>query len=112
GGDATPATSAARRLRLIDRQIERSQNLSKEKPGAELRIDQHRAFTVPAEARFGGVVAFEDRPSVDITFLGSAEFGEKLAELLEFREHHVVVIVAPGVTRDSSTGTVVFFALP
>jgi hypothetical protein len=51
-GDATRARAAARGLRLVWRKRERRQDLAEKEPGAELRIDQHRALAVPADTRF------------------------------------------------------------
>ena len=78
----------------------------------KLRIDQHRALAMPANARFGRIIAFQHRSGVDVTFLNSAALVKKLIDLIELVLDQFVIIIAPGVTRDSSFRSAFFRALP
>ena len=79
----------------------RRQDLAKEEPGAELRVDEHRALAVPADAGLRRVIALEDRTRIDIALLDAAARREERVELAQLREHDIVVIIAPRVTRDA-----------
>ena len=73
GFDAALARSAAIWHRLIRRQFERRQNFREKKPCPESFVDQHRALAVPADAGLRRVIAFQNRPGIDITFLLPAD---------------------------------------
>ena len=102
GCDATVARSAAIRDRLIRRQFKRGQNFREKKPGPEPFIDKHGAFAVPANASLRGMIPFQHRPGVDITFLLSAKAAKKLVDPVQLCPDYIVIIVAPGVARDPS----------
>src|SRR5215467_14854629 len=99
--DATLARSAAVADRLIHRQFERRQNLREKEPGPEPFVDQHRILTVPANAGLPSMIAFQDWPGIDITFLLSTEATEKIVDLVELGVDYVVVVIAPRVSCDS-----------
>ena len=73
-GDAAFACSASILLRRIEWQLESRQDFAEEKPRAHARIDQHGAFAVPAHARLGSVIAFQNRAGINVTLLLAAEF--------------------------------------
>src|SRR5712691_1765507 len=98
GVDAAGAGSAAGDLWRIGRELERRKNFREEKPGAQLAVEQHRALAVPADPGFGGKVALEHRPGIDVAFLLAAERGEKRVQLAQLLFHHLMVIIAPGIT--------------
>src|SRR5512132_4074768 len=100
GCDATIARSAPIRDRLIRRQFKRSQNFREEKPGPEPLIDKHGAFAVPANASLRGMIPFQHRPGVDITFLLSAKAAKKLVDLVQLCPDYIMIIVSQGVTCD------------
>src|SRR5262249_17935907 len=100
GGDATIACSAVIRNRIIRRQFKRGQNFREKKPSSEPLIDKHGAFAVPANASLRGMISFEHRPGVDITFLLSAKAMKKLVDPVQFYPDYIVIIVSPGVARD------------
>jgi hypothetical protein len=82
GCDAAVACSAAIRDRVIRRQFKRGQNFREKKPGPEPLIDKHGAFAVPANASVRGVIPFQHRTGVDITFLLSSKAVKKLVNLV------------------------------
>src|SRR4029453_3294751 len=100
GCDATVARSAAIWDWLIRRQFKRRQNFREKKPGSELLIDKHGAFAVPANASLRGMIPFQYRPGVDITFLLSAKTAKKLVDPVQFCPDYIMIIVSPGVARD------------
>ena len=102
GCDATVACSAAIRDRLIRRQFKRGQNFREKKPSPEPLIDKHGAFAVPANASLRGMIPFQHRPGVDITFLLSAKAAKKLVDPVQLCPDYIVIVVAPGVARDPS----------
>src|SRR6266498_3250830 len=102
GCDATVACSAAIRDRLIRRQFKRGQNFREKKPRPKPFIDKHRAFAVPANASLRGMISFQHRPGVDVTFLLSTETAKKLVNLAQLVRNYVVIILAPRVPRNSS----------
>ena len=102
GCDATVACSAAIRDRLIRRQFKRGQNFREKKPGPEPLIDKHGAFAVPANASLRGMIPFQHRPGVDITFLLSAKAAKKLVDPVQLCLDYIVIVVAPRVSRDPS----------
>ena len=77
GCDATVACPAAIPDRLIRRQFKRGQNFREKKPSPEPLIDKHGAFAVPANASLRGMIPFQHRPGIDITFLLSAKAAKK-----------------------------------
>ena len=101
GVDAARAGSATGDLRRVGRQLERGENFREKKPGPQLAVEQHRALAVPADPGLGGKVALQHGPGIDIDFLPSAGRGEKLVQLAQFPLDHLVIIVAPGITRDA-----------
>src|SRR6478672_7092173 len=102
GFDATVARSAAIRDRLVWRQLKRGQDFREKKPGPEPFIDKHGAFAVPANASLRGMIPFQYRPGIDITFLLSAKTAKKLVEPNQLCLDDIVIVVAPRVPRDSS----------
>src|SRR4029453_17632044 len=102
GCDATVARSAAIWDWLIRRQFKRRQNFREKKPGSELLIDKHGAFAVPANASLRGMIPFQHRPGVDITFLLSAKTAKKLVDVVQLCPDYIMIIVSPGVARDPS----------
>src|SRR5205814_9843806 len=91
--DAALARSAAIANRLIRRQVKRRQNFGEKEPGPELRIEQHGAFSVPADTCLRCMVAFQNRTSIDVPFLLSAETVEKLIDLLNLACDDIVVVI-------------------
>ena len=65
-------------------------------------IDKHGAFAVPANASLRGMIPFQHRPGVDITFLLSAKAAKKLVDPVQLCPDYIVIVVAPGVPRDPS----------
>src|SRR6266496_4021361 len=55
---------------------------------------------MPADPGLGRVVAFQNWPSIDITFLASADLAKKLVDLIELACDQVVIVIAPGIARD------------
>ena len=102
GCDATVACSAAIRDWFIRRQFKRGQNFREKKPGPEPLIDKHGAFAVPANASLRGMIPFQHRPGVDITFLLSAKAAKKLVDPVQLCPDYIVIVVSPGVARDLS----------
>ena len=102
GCDATLARSATIRDRFIRRQFQCGQNFCEKKPGPKPLIDQHCAFAVPANASLRSMIAFQHRPGIDITFLLSAKTAKELVDLVQLCRDYIVIVVAPGVARDSS----------
>lgn len=52
-------------------EVEGGDDFGEEEPGAELAVDLHGAFAIPAEAGFVGEVAFEDGSCVDVVALAT-----------------------------------------
>src|SRR4026209_412502 len=88
--DATVARSAAIRDRFIRRQFKCGQNFRQKKPGPHPLIDKHGAFAVPANASPRGMISFQHRPGVDVTFLMSPETAKKLVDPVELRLDSIV----------------------
>jgi hypothetical protein len=103
GVDAARARPAAGHLGRIGRQFKRGENFSKEKPGPELAVEQHRAFAMPADPGFGSKVAFQHRTGIDIKFLLPTGCGQKAVERPQFFLQHVMVIVTPGIAGDAAS---------
>ena len=59
---------------------------------------------MPTHTSLCGVIAFQDRPGIHVTFLPSAKFAKELVDFVEFAFDNLVVIVAPRVPRDLSLG--------
>src|SRR5215831_17160060 len=102
GGDATVACPAAIWHRLIRRQFKRGQNFSEKKPSSKPLIDQHGAFAVPANASLRGMIPFQNRSGVDITFLLSAKALKKRIDPVQLCLDYIVIIVSPSVARDAT----------
>ena len=102
GCDATVARSATIRDRFIRRQFKRGQNFCEKKPSPEPLIDKHGAFAVPANASLRGMIPFQHRPGVDITFLLSAKTAKKLVDPIQLCLDYIMIVLAPRVARDPS----------
>src|SRR4249920_2394792 len=89
GCNATVACPTAIRDWFIRRQFQRGQNFREKKPGPESLIDKHGAFAMPANASLRGMIPFQHRPGVDITFLLSAKAAKKLVDLLQLCLDHI-----------------------
>src|SRR5207253_5142767 len=48
------------------------------------------------------MIALQNRACVHVTFLSAAESAKEIVDLVQLRRDHIMVIVAPGVARDSS----------
>src|SRR5215831_3690921 len=55
---------------------------------------------MPANASLRGMIAFQDRPGINVTFLLPAKAAKEAIDLLQLVSDYVVVIVSPGVPRD------------
>ena len=86
------------RSRLVLRQLKRGQDLLEKKPSPEPLIDKHGAFAVPANASLRGMIPFQYRPGIDITFLLSAKAAKKLVEPNQLCLDDIVIVVAPRVS--------------
>src|SRR6476660_6695748 len=102
GCDAAVACSAAIRDRLVRRQLKRGQDFREKKPSPEPFIDKHGAFAVPANACLRGMIAFQHRPGVDVTFLLSTKAAKELVDPIQLCLDYIVIVLAPGVPRDLS----------
>src|SRR5947207_10944683 len=100
--DATNACSTPIPLRFIAGELERGKNFSQEKPRPQSRINQHRALAVPADPRPRRMIAFQNRPGIDVTFLLATKLGQKLVELVQFPGDDVMIIISPRISRNSS----------
>src|SRR5438552_11157094 len=93
--DATLARSTMIRDRLVCRQFQRRQDFCEEKPCSETLIDEHGAFAVPTDAGLCGIIPFQNRPRINVTFLFTSELAKEIIDLVEFLSNHLVVIIAP-----------------
>src|SRR5213080_668212 len=100
--DATLARFAAILDRLIRRQFKRGQNFREKKPRPEPLINKHGTFAMPANAGPRGMIAFQHRPGIDVTFLLSTKAAKKLVNVVQFVRNYVVIILAPRVPGDFS----------
>jgi hypothetical protein len=57
---------------------------------------------MPADAGLRRVIAFQNRPGIDITFLLPAERVKKLVDFIELVCNQVVIVIAPRISRDSA----------
>ena len=57
---------------------------------------------MPTDAGLRRVIAFQDRPGIDITLLLPAERAKKLVDFIQFVLDQIVIIIAPGIARDLS----------
>ena len=57
---------------------------------------------MPADAGLRRVIAFQNRPGIDITFLLPAERAKKLVDFIELVCNQVVIVIAPRISRDSA----------
>ena len=57
---------------------------------------------MPADPGSGCVITFQNWSGIDVTFLSSAESTKEIVDLVQVYRHHVVVIIAPRVPRDST----------
>jgi hypothetical protein len=48
------------------------------------------------------MIAFQNWPGIDITFLLSAELAKKRVDLVELALDRIVIVIAPGIARDSA----------
>src|SRR6266508_6195579 len=55
---------------------------------------------MPADPGLGRVIALQNWPSLDITFLASARPAKKLVDFIELACDQVVIVIAPGIARD------------
>src|SRR5947209_14156586 len=101
--DATLTRSAAVGNWPIRRQFERRQDFREKEPCPEPFIDQHGVFAVPADSGLSRVIAFQDRASIDVTFLLSTETTKKIIHLVQLLSDYIVVIITPSVSSDAST---------
>src|SRR5215472_12451497 len=99
---ATLAGPATIRDRFIRRQFQCGQDFCEKKPGSKLLIYEHCAFAMPTDACLRGMIAFQQRPGVDITSLLSAKTPKELVDLMELVGNYVVIIFAPCVPSDFS----------
>src|SRR5882757_10686937 len=102
GCDATVARSAAIRDRLVRRQLKRGQEFREKKPSPEPFIDKHGAFAVPANASLRGMIPFQQRAGVDITFLLSTKAAKEVVDPVQLSLDYIVIVLAPRVSRDPS----------
>ena len=72
GGDAAGTGAAVVGGFLVRGQVEGGDDFSEEEPGAELAVDLHGAFAIPAEAGFTGEIAFEDGAGINVMALATA----------------------------------------
>src|SRR4029077_13447806 len=89
------------RDRLVRRQLKRGQDFREKKPSPEPFIDKHGALAVPANASLRGMIPFQQRPGVDITFLLSVKAAKKLVDPVQLCPDYIMIIVSPSVARDS-----------
>ena len=101
GGHAGGAFAAVVVLLFVGREGKGGEEFGEEEPGAEGGVDLDGGLAVPAEAGFGGEVAFEDGAGVGVVALGAAHVLEGEVEVAEFVLDEVVVVVVPGVTGDA-----------
>src|SRR5215467_12848881 len=102
GRDATFARSTSIRDRFISWQFQRRQDLCEKKPRSEMLIDEHGTFAVPADTGLCGMIAFQNRPGINVRLLVSAKAAKKRIELRQLIDDHIVIILAPRIPRDSS----------
>src|SRR6266487_458668 len=100
GCDATVARSAAIRDRLVRRQFQCGENFCEKKPGPKPFIDKHGAFAVPANASLRGMIPFQQRAGVDVTFLLSTKAAKELVDPVQLCPDYIVIVLAPRVSRD------------
>src|SRR5262249_13652225 len=100
--DATLACPATIRDRFILRQFQRREHLGEKEPRSEPLTDEHRTFAMPPDASLCGMIAFQHRTGIDVTFLLSAKAAKELVNFVQLLGDHIVVIVSPRVLRDSS----------
>src|SRR5438552_18633906 len=93
GCDATVARSATFRDGPIRQHFKRGQNFREKKPSPEPLINKHGAFAVPANASLCGMIPFQHRPRVDITFLLSTKAVKKLIDPVQLCLNYVMVII-------------------
>lgn len=86
----------------IGREVEGGDDFREEEPGAEFGMDLNGGFSIPAEAGFGGEVAFEDGSVVDVLFLVAAVGFEFGGEGFHLFLDDIVVVGVPGVSRELS----------
>src|SRR5207302_10196740 len=104
GFDTAVARSAPSWHRLVRRQFKSRQNFCEKKPGPESFVDEHRAFAMPANAGLRRMIAFQNWPGIDITFLVATELAKKLVDLVKLGLDQIMIVIAPGVARDSACG--------
>jgi hypothetical protein len=100
--DATVAGSATIRDWVVPRQFKRRQDFREKKPGPKPLIDKHGAFAVPANASPRGMIPFQYRPGIDITFLFTAKLPQKIGDPGKFGLNDIVIIISPRISRDPS----------
>lgn len=110
GGHAGGAFATVVVLFFVGFEVEGGEEFGEEEPGAEFGVDLDGGFAVPAEAGFGGEVAFEDGAGVGVVALGAAHVLEGGVEVAEFVLDDVVVVIVPGVAGDAVVGGGVFLA--
>src|ERR1700693_1162428 len=96
---AARAGPAAIGRRGIGFDLERCDHLAQKKPRPDLLIDQASVFADPAEPGFAGIGSLQQRRRVDADLVVLT--GRQLPNHpLQALTHHVMIIVAPGVTGD------------
>jgi len=100
GCNAAVAFPAAIWDQLIRRQFKRSENFGEKKPGPEALIDEHGALAVPANASLRGIIPFQHRSGVDVTFLLPTKAAKKLVDSIQLCSDEIVIVLAPRVSRD------------
>ena len=102
GRDATLARSTTIRDRFICRQFQRRQDLCQKEPRSEMLIDEHGTFAVPPDAGLCGLIAFQNRPGINVRFLPSPKAAKKRVELRQLIDDYIVIILTLCIPRDSS----------
>ncbi len=104
GVQTARAAAATRPDRRVGFEVEGGEQFGQEEPGAEFRVEEHRALAVPARAGFGGEIALQHRAGIDVVPLPAAVRLQKGVQRAQLAFDQVVVIVAPGVAGDASGG--------
>ena len=56
---------------------------------------------MPADSRLRGKIPFQHRPGIDVMALPSAGAFEKMIQLSQLLFHHLMIIIAPRISRDA-----------
>src|SRR5262249_19336401 len=98
--NTTVARSTTTRDRLVGGQYQSRQDFCEKKPRPEAPIDEHGTFAVPPDAGFCGVIPFQNRAGINVTFLFTSELAKEIVDLVEFLSDHIVIILTPRIPRD------------